>query len=131
MSGRSMSRQAGKIGIVGIIFLAVAGYGGYVASDTIAAYWQWYKLRRDTLDIARFSRGIEIPKIQADVMAAAKKLGIPNITPPKITREAHTDARTRIIYQYSRELDLKQFGKKQHVFVVTVEQGMPMVEGQM
>ncbi len=108
----------------------------FSVSDYTGAYWQWYKARREALDIARFSRGITDDQIKADLMKRLKPIGVTKYSNVTLNRDPYDQSKVRLSFDYVRPIEVPPWTlqwKKviPHKFKVSVEQGLPMVKGNM
>jgi hypothetical protein len=128
--------QRGGIAPKTLLILAIVFGSIFSVSDYTGAYWQWYKARREALDIARFSRGVTDEEIKADLMRRLKTLGVTKYNNVTLQRDPVDQSKVRLSFDYVRPIyvpPVKYEWKKviTHRFKVSVEQGLPMVKGNM
>lgn len=119
------------------LFVLLIVFGSIFAiSDYTSAYWQWYKARREALDIARFSRGVTDEEIKADLMRRLKPIGVTKYGNVTLSRDPYDQSHFRLSFDYNRPIEVPPWTLEYkkvipHKFKVSVEQGLPMVKGNM
>jgi hypothetical protein len=130
------ANQRGGITPKTMLIVAIVVGSIFAMSDYCGAYWQWYKARRETLDIARFSRGMTDDQIKADIKKRLMPLQITKYSTVVLDRDPVDQSHVHISYDYDRAIyvppvaaEWKKVIRKK--FKVSVEQGLPMVKGNM
>ena len=118
--------ERGKMGVIGLISVAILGYAIYVLGDWGSAYWQWYKIRSAALDVARFSVGVQERTLKTNVAKEVKLLGIDKVKNLKMSRDTYDDSKINITFSYDRTIDMRHHGQRTKNFDVDVEVGLPM-----